>query len=69
MIKSDKYSNTIIMENSNDLSLYFELGHTAASDGDVESARNWYTIGLKMAKNGNDFVNEKLFARFIYTLL
>lgn len=57
------------MENPNDLSLYFELGHTAASDGDIESARNWYTIGLKMAKNDNDFVNEKLFTRYIYTLL
>lgn len=69
MIKSDKYSNEMIIENSQDLSLYLELGHEAASEGDVESARNWYNIGLKIAKNYNDIINEKQFTRFLYTLL
>lgn len=69
MIKSDKYSNEMVIENIQDLSLYLELGHTAASEGDIESAINWYNIGLKIAKNHNDLLHEKQFIRFLYTLL
>lgn len=68
MIETVKYSNVMLTENAQDISLYLELGHTAASNGDNDAAKNWYSIGLKIAKECNDLINEKQFTRFLYTL-
>lgn len=64
----EKIEMDTIEFNSTDLNLYLELGHTAASAGDEDEARNWYSIGLKIALGNEDSVNEKLFTRFIQTL-
>ena len=53
--------------NSSDLSLYLQLGHSAASIGDEDEARNWYSIGLNRAQVAQDSVHIQLFTRFIQT--
>jgi hypothetical protein len=53
--------------NSNDLGLYLQLGHSAASVGDEDEARNWYSIGLNRAKAAEDSAHIQLFTRFIQT--
>lgn len=54
--------------NTSDLSLYLELGHTAAAKGDSDEAKNWYSIGLKVAQKCGDIISEKQFSRFLITL-
>ena len=53
--------------NSSDLSVYLQLGHSAASIGDEDGARNWYSIGLDKALLAEDSVHIQLFTRFIQT--
>ncbi len=53
--------------NSSDLSLYLQLGHSAASVGDEDEAKNWYSIGLTRAQIAEDSVHIQLFTRFIQT--
>ena len=53
--------------NSSDLSLYLQLGHSAASVGDEDEAKNWYSIGLTRAQVAEDSVHIQLFTRFIQT--
>ena len=53
---------------SNNLALYLELGHNAASKGDQDEAKNWYATGLKIAKELGNISIEKEFSRFLYTM-
>ena len=53
---------------ANNLALYLELGHNAASKGDQDEAKNLYATGLKIAKETGNISIEKEFSRFLYTM-
>ena len=53
---------------SDNLALYLELGHNAASKGDQDEAKNWYTTGLKIARELGNISIEKEFSRFLHTM-
>ncbi len=53
---------------TDDVALYLELGHAASSRGDQDEAKNWYSIGLKIAKSCGDIISEKEFKRFLFSL-
>lgn len=61
--------NNIEVNTLKDLSLYLDLGHSAAEKGEVDEAKNWYSIGLQIAKKENNLEIEKEFNRFLFTLL
>ena len=69
MINTLEISQTKLSDmESNNLAMYLELGHNAASKGDENEAKNWYSTGLKIAKQLGDISIEKEFTRFLYTM-